>query len=149
MLKDPKAHALVENFAGQWLLIRNLKSATPDPALFPTFDETLRSAMLKETELYFENVMREDRSILEFIDSDYTFVNERLAKHYGIDGVQGERLPPRVADGRPARRRADAGQHPDRDLQPDADLAGEARQVDPGKHPGHAAAAAAARRAAD
>ncbi len=90
MLRDPKTHALAENFAGQWLLIRNLKSATPDPAMFPAFDESLRSAMQKETELYFENVMREDRSILEFIDSDYTFVNARLAKHYGIDGVQGD-----------------------------------------------------------
>jgi len=89
MLKDPKAHALVENFADQWLLIRNLKSATPDPAMFPTF-ESLRTAMQKETELYFENVMREDRSILEFIDSDYTFVNGPLAKHYGIDGVSGD-----------------------------------------------------------
>ena len=104
--------------------------------------------MQEETELFFENVVREDRSILEFIDSDYTFVNERLAKHYGIDGVQGRRLPPRDAQGRPARRRADAGEHPDRHLQPDAHLAGEARQVDPGKHPRHAAAAAAARRAA-
>ena len=89
MLKDPKAHALVENFADQWLLIRNLKSATPDPTMFPTF-ESLRTAMQKETELYFENVMREDHSILEFIDSDYTFVNGPLAKHYGIDGVSGD-----------------------------------------------------------
>ncbi len=89
MLKDPKSHALVENFADQWLLIRNLKSITPDPMMFPTFDESLRSAMQKETETYFENVMREDRSILDFIDSDYTFVNERLAKHYGIAGVKG------------------------------------------------------------
>ncbi len=90
MLKDPKSHALVENFADQWLLLRNLKSVTPDSAMFPNFDESLRSAMQKETETYFENVIREDRSILEFIDSDYTFVNERLAKHYGIDGVKGD-----------------------------------------------------------
>ena len=90
MLKDPKAHALVENFADQWLLIRNLKSATPDTTMFPSFDEPLRRAMQKETELYFENVVREDRSIIDFIDSDYTFVNERLAKHYGIDGVKGD-----------------------------------------------------------
>jgi Protein of unknown function (DUF1592)/Protein of unknown function (DUF1588)/Protein of unknown function (DUF1585)/Protein of unknown function (DUF1587)/Protein of unknown function (DUF1595)/Planctomycete cytochrome C len=90
LLKDPKSHALVENFADQWLLIRNLKSATPDAAMFPTFDEPLRAAMQKETEAYFENVMREDRSIMELIDSDYTFVNERLAKHYGIDGVKGD-----------------------------------------------------------
>jgi hypothetical protein len=92
MLKDPKSHALVDNFADQWLLLRNLKSVTPDPAMFPNFDEALRTAMQKETETYFENVVREDRSILDFIDSDYTFVNERLAKHYGIDGVQGTDL---------------------------------------------------------
>lgn len=89
MLKDPKSRALVENFAGQWLGIRALRAATPDPGRFPGFDETLRSAMVRETELFFETVLREDRSILEFIDADFTFVNERLAKHYGIDGVKG------------------------------------------------------------
>jgi hypothetical protein len=90
MLKDPKAAALVENFAGQWLQLRNLKSAAPDPETYPTFDEALRAAMVKETELFFETVMKEDRSILEFIDADFTFVNERLAKHYGIAGVKGD-----------------------------------------------------------
>jgi hypothetical protein len=90
MLKDPKARSLVENFAGQWLQLRNLKSAAPDPGTYPAFDEPLRSAMIKETELFFENVMKEDRSILEFIDSDYTFVNERLAKHYGIADLKGD-----------------------------------------------------------
>jgi mono/diheme cytochrome c family protein len=90
MLKDRRSRALVDNFAGQWLQLRNLKEFKPDPDLFPSFDEKLRSAMLKETELFFENVVREDRSILDFIDSDYTFVNERLAKHYGLSGVKGE-----------------------------------------------------------
>jgi hypothetical protein len=89
MLKDPKARALVDNFAGQWLQTRNVKSATPDPGLFPSFDEPLRTAMQKETELFFENVLREDRSVLDFLDADYTFLNERLAKHYGIAGVKG------------------------------------------------------------
>jgi mono/diheme cytochrome c family protein len=92
MLKDAKAHALIENFAGQWLMLRSLKSATPDPGLFPSFDEPLRSAMLKESELFFEAVAREDRSILDFIDADFTFLNERLARHYGIEGVQGNQL---------------------------------------------------------
>ena len=90
MLKDPKSKALVENFAGQWLQTRNLKTFAPDPKLFPTFNEKLRRAMMKETDLYFETILREDRSVLEFIDSDYTFVNETLAKHYGIPNVKGE-----------------------------------------------------------
>ena len=89
MLKDPKSRALVDNFAGQWLQLRNLKNFSPDPVLFPKFDENLRTAMQKETELFFLAVMREDRSILEFIDSDFTFLNERLANHYGIAGVKG------------------------------------------------------------
>jgi Protein of unknown function (DUF1592)/Protein of unknown function (DUF1588)/Protein of unknown function (DUF1585)/Protein of unknown function (DUF1595)/Protein of unknown function (DUF1587)/Planctomycete cytochrome C len=90
MLKDLKSHALVENFADQWLQIRALAAATPDPKTFPQFDEGLRNAMQAETELYFEYIMRADRSVLEFIDSDYTFLNERLAKLYGIPGVQGD-----------------------------------------------------------
>lgn len=92
MLKDPKAHALVENFAGQWLELRSLKTMTPDSSLFPTFDESLRSAMLKESELFFEAVVKEDRNILDFIDADFTFLNERLAGHYGISGVKGDQF---------------------------------------------------------
>ncbi|HZT83317.1 MAG TPA: DUF1592 domain-containing protein, partial [Gemmataceae bacterium] len=89
MLKDPKAHAFVENFAGQWLQLRNLKTAAPDPGTYPAFDDSLRAAMQKETELFFEAVLKEDRSILDFLDADFTFVNERLARHYGIAGVKG------------------------------------------------------------
>ena len=89
MLKDPKARALVENFAGQWLNTRNLKALAPDPKLFPSFDEALRTAMLNETEFFFEAVMKEDRSVLDFLDADFTYVNERLAKHYGIPEVKG------------------------------------------------------------
>jgi Protein of unknown function (DUF1592)/Protein of unknown function (DUF1588)/Protein of unknown function (DUF1587)/Protein of unknown function (DUF1585)/Protein of unknown function (DUF1595)/Ca-dependent carbohydrate-binding module xylan-binding/Planctomycete cytochrome C len=90
MLKDPKAGELVNNFADQWLQIRNLAAVSPDPESFPRFDEKLRAAMEKETELYFNYVMTQDRSVLEFIDSDYTFVNEPLAKLYGILGVSGD-----------------------------------------------------------
>jgi hypothetical protein len=90
MLKDPKAHALVENFADQWLQIRNLKTVSPDPGRFPGFDDALRAAMQKETELFFESVMHEDRSVLEFLNGKTTFLNERLARHYGIDGVKGD-----------------------------------------------------------
>jgi hypothetical protein len=90
MLKDPKARALVENFAGQWLQTRNLKLVSPDPWQYPEFDEELRVAMQKETELLFEMIMREDRSVIDFIDADYTYINQRLAQHYGIPGVKGE-----------------------------------------------------------
>jgi hypothetical protein len=92
MLTDPKADALVENFAGQWLQIRNLQTVSPDHGQFPDFDEELRNAMAKETESFFSYVMREDHSVLDFLDANYTFVNERLARHYGIDGVRGDRF---------------------------------------------------------
>jgi hypothetical protein len=89
LLADPRARALVTNFANQWLFLRDLKSANPDVTVFPDFDATLRQAFQRETELLFESVMREDRSVLDLLDADYTFVNERLAKHYGIPNVYG------------------------------------------------------------
>ena len=90
MLADPKAGELVENFAGQWLQLRNLKLVQPDAKTFPQWDRALATAMERETELLFQNIMREDRSVLDFIGADYTFVNERLARHYRIAGVEGE-----------------------------------------------------------
>jgi mono/diheme cytochrome c family protein len=89
MLQDPKTHALTENFAGQWLQLRSLPGAQPDPKLFPAFKEPLRRAMQEETERFFEAVVKEDRSILDFLDAEFTFVNETLAKHYGIPGIKG------------------------------------------------------------
>jgi hypothetical protein len=89
MLRDPKARSLAVNFAGQWLQLRNVANLAPDPDLFPQFDDELRRAMVTETELFFEAVAKEDRNILDFLDADFTFVNERLAKHYGIRGVSG------------------------------------------------------------
>jgi hypothetical protein len=89
MLKDPKSTALVQNFAGQWLTLRKLPQVSPDAKLFPEFDDDLRAAMQKETELFFEDILREDSSVLHFIDADFTYVNARLARHYGIDGVYG------------------------------------------------------------
>jgi len=89
MLKDPKAIAFVENFAGQWLEIRRLESVQPDRDRFPDFDDYLRASMLKETELFFQNIILEDRSILDLVGGKYTFLNERLARHYGIKGVTG------------------------------------------------------------
>jgi hypothetical protein len=90
MMRDPKAKGLAENFAGQWLQLRNLDELKPDPERFPAFDEELRLAMKRETELFFESVMKQDKSILDFLDGKYTFLNERLALHYGIPGVEGE-----------------------------------------------------------
>ena len=92
MLRDPKAQALVDNFAGQWLQLRNVRLINPDRARFPNFDEKLREAMLHESELFFGAVMRGDSSILDFIESDFTYVNERLARHYGIPGIKGEQF---------------------------------------------------------
>ncbi len=92
MLRDAKAQALVENFAGQWLQLRNLRAFNPDRGRFPSFDDKLRDAMIRETELFFGAVMRGDSSILDFIDSDFTYLNEQLARHYGISGVKGEQF---------------------------------------------------------
>lgn len=89
MLKSPKSQALVENFAGQWLQLRTLRQLAPDKNKYPDFDEPLRAAMVRESELFFARVLREDRSLLEFLDADYTYLNERLARHYGISGVSG------------------------------------------------------------
>ncbi len=90
MMADPKSRALVENFAGQWLELRNLDRVAPDRKQFPRFNDALRQAMRTEALLCFEAVMRENRSILDFIDADYTFLNARLARHYGIPGVEGD-----------------------------------------------------------
>jgi hypothetical protein len=89
MLKSPKAKALSENFAGQWLELRKLGAMTPDKGFFPDWDDNLKAAMVREAELYFEHIIQNDRSILEFLDSDYTFVNGRLARHYGIPEIYG------------------------------------------------------------
>jgi hypothetical protein len=89
MLKDPKSEALTKNFAGQWLMLRTLETLTPDRKTYPNYDNNLRDAMIRETELFFEHIVKNDRSILEFLDSDYTFVNGALAKHYGIKGISG------------------------------------------------------------
>ena len=99
MLRDPKAEALAVNFAGQWLNLRGLQSAGPLPMIYPDFDDPLRQAMRREVELLFDSIVREDRNAAELLTADYTFVNERLAKHYGIRNVYGSHfrrvtLPP-------------------------------------------------------
>ncbi|MEO7318762.1 MAG: DUF1592 domain-containing protein [Chthoniobacteraceae bacterium] len=92
MLADARARSLVTNFAGQWLYVRNLESFTPDLRLFPDFDDNLRRAFRQETELFFESILREDHSVLDLLKADYTFLNERLAKHYGIPNVYGSQF---------------------------------------------------------
>jgi mono/diheme cytochrome c family protein len=89
MLADPRARALVTNFAGQWLSLRKLRTLSPDPKAFPDFDDNLREALREETELFVESLLRENRSVLDLLAADYTFLNERLARHYGIPGVLG------------------------------------------------------------
>ena len=89
MLADERARSLVTSFADQWLYLRELKNANPDSREFPDFDDNLRQAFQKETEMLFESVLREDRSALDLLDADYTFVNERLARHYGIGNIYG------------------------------------------------------------
>ncbi len=89
MLKDPKSQALISNFTGQWLSVRSLKTAEPVVNLFPDYDDNLRAAFQRETELFFDSIVREDRSVLDLLTADYTFVNERLAKHYGIPNIYG------------------------------------------------------------
>ena len=89
MLADPRSRALVENFGGQWLQLRNIAGVTPNARLYPEFDELLRRAFLQETELFIESTIREDRSVLDLLTADYTFVNERLARHYQIPDIYG------------------------------------------------------------
>jgi hypothetical protein len=89
MLADPKSDALIENFTGQWLNVRSLQVSSPDVNLFPDFDDNLRAAFEREIELFFGSVVHEDRSILDLLSANYTFVNERLAKHYGIPNIYG------------------------------------------------------------
>jgi hypothetical protein len=92
MVADSRFSAFVEKFAGQWLFLRNLPATIPVQQSFPDFDDTLRQAMRRETELFFESIVREDRSALDLLRADYTFLNERLARHYGIPNVKGPRF---------------------------------------------------------
>jgi len=92
MLADPRSYNLASNFAGQWLRLRNLTAVDPNVRLYPDFDDNLRQAFRLETELFVDSVVREDRSVLDLLKTDYTFLNERLAKHYGIPNVYGSRF---------------------------------------------------------
>jgi hypothetical protein len=103
MLIDPRADALIENFAAQWLFLRNLKNFSPDEDTFPDFDDNLRRSMEEETRLFFQSIIREDRNVMDLLTADYTFVNERLARHYGMPNVYGDQFR-RVTVDSPERR---------------------------------------------
>jgi hypothetical protein len=92
MLGDPRSQALVSNFAGQWLQVRNLRNIVPNSNEFPDFDDNLRQAFQQETELFFDSIVRDDRNVLDLMTADYTFVNERLARHYGMPNVYGSQF---------------------------------------------------------
>jgi len=89
MLADPRSDVFMENFAGQWLFLRNLQASVPVQSIFPDFDDALRQSFRRETELFFESIVRDNRSALDLLRADYTFLNERLARHYGLQGVKG------------------------------------------------------------
>jgi mono/diheme cytochrome c family protein len=96
MLRDPKAQRFIENFTGQWLSLRDIDFTTPDPQLYPEFDETLKWSMVRETQLFFEELLKHDLSVHNFVDSDFAIINDRLARHYGIPdvtGIQHRRVP--------------------------------------------------------
>jgi hypothetical protein len=105
MLADRRSHSLVTNFATQWLQLRKLEAITPDARLFPNFDDNLRQALRRETELFFESILAEDRSVTDLVCADYSFVNERLARHYGIPHVQGSHFRRLSFAGDPERQR--------------------------------------------
>ena len=147
MLADRRADALSTRFAAQWLRLQDLEKIHPDALLYPQYDDTLAQAMQQETELFFDSIVREDRSVLDLLTADYSFVNERLAQALRHPERHRQRrssactmpdVPPRPA--RP-------GQHPDADVGRRPHLAGAARQVGDGSAARHAAAAAAAERA--
>src|SRR5258708_20494395 len=103
MLGDPRSESLVANFAGQWLYLRSLAQVKPDPDAFPEFDESLRQSFQQETELFFQNILREDGSVMELLDANSTFLNQRLADHYVIPSIYRSQFP-QVALPRPYRR---------------------------------------------
>jgi hypothetical protein len=148
MIADDRAESLVRNFTGQWLHVRNLKTVTPNHDEFPDFDDTLREAFQREAELFFQSIMREDHNVVDLLTADYTFVNERLAKHYGIPYVYGSHFRRVTLDERRASRSARQGRAADGHVARGSDGSHAARQMDPREHPRHAAASAAAERSA-
>ena len=147
MLADPRAEALSTRFAAQWLRLQDVEKMHPDALLYPVLRQRRsREAFIRETELFFDSIVREDRNVLDLLTADYTFVNERIARHYGIPNIIGDEFRAcTVPDA--AARHARAGQRADADVGRRPHLAGAARQVDHGSAARLAAAAAAAERA--
>ena len=142
---------LVKNFAGQWLQLRNLPSAAPVGAVVPGFRrQPPRRHSGREAEMFFDSILREDRSVLDLLTADYTFVNERLARHYGIPNIYGSQFRRVTLDrrARDAPRPARQGQRPAGDVEPGPHVSGAARQVGADEHPRRQSAGAAAQRAA-
>ena len=140
MLADPRAQSLVHNVAGQWLLLRQLDDVSPSTKVF---DGKLRQAFRRETELLFETILREDRSVVDLIDADYTFVDERLAKHYGIPNIRGSRFRRVTVDDDARRGLLGHGSLSDRHVGREPHVPGQARQVDTRKPPGRSGTASA------
>ena len=148
MLRDPKAAAFTENFVGQWLNLRAIDATAPDPTLYPEFDQVLKLSMVKEAYLFFDEVLKDDLSLTNFVASDFSMLNERLAKHYGIIlpspagrgvGCYGERVSQgQTAADQPSRRRADHGWRVESDGQRHHDIADPARSLGARSHPGNA-----------
>ena len=132
MIADPRSGALVDNFVGQWLLLRNIRDVSPDQQLFPDFDEELRSAMEQETTLFINDQIHRNRSVVELLSARYTFLNERLAQHYGIPGVVRPADPAGDAARQPARRVSGPRQHAEVTSYPNRTSLVHARQVDSG-----------------
>ena len=148
MLADPRSRSLVTNFAAQWLFLRDVETKEPDVYLFRDFDEGVRAAFVRETELFLDSILRENRSVLDLLTADYTFLNEPLAKHYGIPQHHRQPFPARDAsEGESAQGPAGTGEHPVDHVLQHAHVGRVAGQVRAREPAGLAAATAAARRA--
>ncbi len=145
MLASPKSEAFVENFAGQWLQLRNLSNMAPDKDKFDEFDDGLRKSMKQETEHLFANILHEDKSVLEFLTADYTFVDGRLAKFYGMDSINGDEFHQVSLVGTPRRGVLTQASILTLTSNPTRTSPVKPRQIRAGKSHGHPPAAAAAR----
>ena len=145
MLRDPRSNALVDNFASRWLELNKLAGVVPDTELYPEFDENLRDAMEQETRLFVGSQMHDNRSVVELLTADYSFLNERLATHYGIREYLRQPFPARHLRRRPARRTARPGERPDGHLVSQSHVGDDARTVAAREHARRSATAAAAR----
>ena len=145
MLLDVRSEALGERFAAQWLRLQDMAKVKPDLFWYPDFTQQIELDMRRETQLFFNNLVREDRDVLELYNANYTFLNERLASHYGIRGVVGGRVPAgRIPSGGRAKRSSGSWKRAASDLDGEPDVAGQSGEMGDGGAVGHTAAAASA-----